>query len=228
VKLTDFLHELTCVLKPHRTEDGIRSRLAYLEGRSEAERDEIIERWSQEAAFEERFFKARVQPERAHTPAVDQCTCVTWEPPPLQLNPDVDLEIAQLNALLPSLVEGLFGPCDLAVLRAEMLEFYMRERYILIGRGTMGNQISVNLGFIAPNACVHISREQASIQLMSDGHFYIENVGSAIFRANGKIIKPKQYAVLPTGALLDFCGIILLFVPNTSLVQQIVAQLTHE
>jgi hypothetical protein len=165
---------------------------------------------------------------RADNLAIERCTWILWEPPPHRPNPDVDLEIAQLTAQLPSLVEGLFGPCDLAVLRTEMVQFYMRERFIVIGRGTMKTQISVNLGFITPNVCPHISRKQASIQLMCDGSFYIANIGSAIFRTNGKIIEPGQHALLPTGALLDFCGIILLFIPNTSLVQQIVAQLTHE
>jgi hypothetical protein len=230
-----FLEDLGAVLHPTRTRDDIQARLAFLAG-SEAARDGVVERWSKECACEERLFRAltqqdpRVHPGRIAAPQTEVCACVEWAPPAFALNPAVAGEIASLKAALDDLASNIFEDGDLAVLRADSMEFLMRDRILVIGRGTKDAWPTVNLGFLSDAVCPHVSREHACIQLMPDGQFYIENIGSTLFRVNGKIIRPRKYGGLPPASVLDFAGLVLVFIPNRGFVNRILedAQSSHE
>jgi hypothetical protein len=224
-----FLGDLGSVLHPMRTLAAISGRLAYLGG-SEELQNQILERWAKESALEDRLFKSitatdsRPEPGRIRPPHAEQCVCMEWNPPPFPLSPGVDVEIARLQGAMEELSADLFEDGDLAILRADSIEFVMRESSIVIGRGTRDTWPAVSLGFLSAEPCPHISREHACIQLMSDGSFYVENIGSSIFRVNGHVIRPKQHGQITAGALLDFAGLILMFIPNDGLVNRIMAE----
>jgi hypothetical protein len=66
-------------------------------------------------------------------------------------------------------------------------------------------------------------REQASLRLLTDG-FSIENAGTGVVSVNGLLIHTGKFAILTSGAMLDFCGTILLFITNRRLINEIMAE----
>jgi hypothetical protein len=62
---------------------------------------------------------------------------------------------------------------------------------------------------------------QVILAFVEDCNFYLENVGNRVFRVNGVVVEAGQICQLPAGALLDFSGTLLMFIPNETLVRDI-------
>jgi hypothetical protein len=229
-----FLEKFGAMLHPIRSKEDIKRRVAEISSLSAEEHNEIVEKFAKKTVLEERFYRSSVA--EKHGPArglplephVEQCVCINSDPVHYTLNPDVDGEIAELETLLPTMTSGIFAPNDLAVLRGESLEFHIKNRIVKIGRYPEDSIYGICLIYLNDKACRHISREQASLQLMYDGKFYLENIGNGILRVNGRIITPKQYCVVPPGAILDFSSVCMVFLPNHQLTNHLMKELEVE
>jgi hypothetical protein len=58
---------------------------------------------------------------------------------------------------------------------------------------------------------------RVGIAVLSDGECWINNVGTAMIRVNGVEIGPGKVGKLPNGAVVDFAGMMLLFIENPRL-----------
>jgi hypothetical protein len=230
VGVLEFLGDLASILKPTRTAESIESRLIYLMKAGDSEKDEMIEKWTKGAVLERRFFKSLNQEKSVDRKSrnvsleMERCFCLPWDSPTFSKNSEVEKEVKEIEKSLEFISTDMSQNHELGYFRSDFVQFSMRERYIVIGRGTRDTEVSVNLGFVIDQPCKHISRKQAAVQFLYDGQFYIENIGTGNFRVNGKILQPKQFALLPTNALLDFSGAILMFIPNIAFIKQIMTE----
>ena len=97
----------------------------------------------------------------------------------------------------------------------------MNRQAILLGRASSLAEVDIDISTNDDNSCVHISRRQAIISFLDDCNFYIENIGKRTFRVNGVLIKPDQMARIPSFAILDFSGVLFMFIPNKRLIEEI-------
>jgi hypothetical protein len=226
-ELTDIIRDFGAVFRPTRTLDSIAKRFKHLARLSEADQDAIIQSFSRKTVLEERFHDAvmRTPPiprdGRPTSAQVEQCVCLEAVRCPISRSADAEIE--SLFDVIDLMAAEQFGPHDLAMLQADTVQFFVKQQFVIIGRATVDKPVDINLGFIVDPVCPHVSRQQASLQLMWDGHFYIENIGQGVFRVNGIVIKPNHFCAVLKGALLDFCGIILLFIPNQKAVDRVMA-----
>lgn len=230
--LDEFIREYGESIKPCRSRSDIDKRLHELSALSAEECDAILEKFSKKTVLEQRFYeslntKDRTVVDRGHPrmPQIEQCDCLQVEYPDCDVSDAANEEIAKLDRLVPFMTAQLFQANDLAVLMGLNVSYTMRKRMIILGRGTQDTPVDVDLGYLTNHICAHVSRQQALLQFMPDGNFYIENVGNSMFRVSGKILKPGQYARVDANAILDFADNILVFMPNTELVAEIKGKL---
>jgi hypothetical protein len=132
---------------------------------------------------------------------------------------------SRIDSILPG-VHGIAFSCDalrtvLAIFRSERNQYFMRREAVLIGRGTLDHDVDIDLTFESDRTCTHISRMQAIVSFLEDNRFYLENVGHRVLRVNGVTIEPGQMCQLPSGALLDFSGTLLIFIANEAFAKEI-------
>ena len=223
--VTEFLRENGQGFKACRTVADLEKRLDELGRMSKKEVDAILARLARQTVMEERFYKCAEGNGEVRAPQLEQCHLMPVDRPDMPLSKGVAAEIEQLEKLVPFFAAELFEVNDIALLMGMDVRFSMRQRLVVIGRATTDTSVDIDLGFLNEHICAHVSRLQATLQIMPDGNFYIENIGNSIFRVSGKIIRPKQFCKVPSGALLDFAGNILIFIPNKPLVDRIVKEL---
>ena len=59
------------------------------------------------------------------------------------------------------------------------------------------------------------------IEKIRDCNFYIENIGTRLFRVNGVQVLPGNMAKIPPFAILDFSDTMFLFIPNLKFVENV-------
>ena len=230
-----FLAKFGFVFHPTRTKTMLEERIGHLKRLSQAEIDRIIEQAATQFAKEKRFSESLLQKKpqlgngRPFHPSKEQCYCFKEFCPNLQKNKNLDSEIEAIAPAALTLMDNLFTKNDLAFLVNERIRYSMKNKFIIIGRQTDDNSMDndVDLGFFNSLCCEHVSRIQATIQFMSDGKFYVENVGQNVFRINGAILYPKKVAEVPDQSIFDFNNTIFLFFINHKLVRSIMKSLNE-
>jgi len=151
----------------------------------------------------------------------DSCRCsIPISPTYIDSFPASD-ELITLHSQLSLISESYFMDGDLAMLRASDHYYMMKSAAILLGRSTDKTFVDIDLSYGLDPFCTHLSRNQAIISFLEDSNFYIENIGLRSFRVNGVLIPPNSICQLNEGSILDFSGYVLLFLPNSSMVEQI-------
>jgi hypothetical protein len=110
---------------------------------------------------------------------------------------------------------------ELATLRGANVYYSIKREAVLIGRATSFADIDIDLAFEGEKSCLHVSRRQAILYFLYDCNFYIENVGNRPFRVNGFLINPGKTCRVSPFAILDFSGILLMFIPNEKFIDEI-------
>lgn len=102
---------------------------------------------------------------------------------------------------------------SLAVLHGRRLRYYMRKDRIVLGRNTEHSQVDVDLAEEGHAAAV--SRRHLRIGLVQGtAKFRIECIGSRAVFVDGQPLARGKKCRLPDGALIEVCGIRLLFEIN--------------
>lgn len=228
-----FMSQFGSILNPIRTKDSIEDRISQLESLDKKEIDEIYEECAKQTVNEERLYKSITQTAPPLTkgsvahPTKEQCRCLPDPIPRFIKNPNLESEINSIEKTSLQLISYLFEKNELALLMNEKVRYSMKNRFIIIGRQSDDESMdnNVDIGFFDTLVCDHVSRVQASIQFMHDGHFYCQNIGQGVFRINGSIIPSMKVARVPDGAIFDFCNIIFLFFINHRLVKRIMSEM---
>jgi hypothetical protein len=219
VKFYDFMRVYGFLFKPFRSDRSLFDRIEYLKT---IDQDEFYSSYAHMILNEQIFHLAAR--ETANDPAIfAQAVCsFVLDQTPIAPTEEASNEIASLvkdvRGLTFSSAEKLPA---LAILRSERNEYLMGRQAIVIGRGTTDHEVDIDLTFESDRNCCHISRAQAVLSFLEDCCFYLENVGNRAFRVNGLLIESGGMCQLPPGALLDFSGALLMFIPNESLVADI-------
>lgn len=168
----------------------------------------------------EQYFLEEIQNQPEHWRSVEARELRSLTSPPSYTTPDfIDNEIKELIPTVSTLTfTDLMGKPVLGLLRNKRVQFQITQISVIIGRGSSANKVDIDLSFIIPPGRSHISRKQAVITLMTDYNFYIQNIGKRPIRVNGVYIPPEGMCVLSTFSLIDFSGLLLLFIPNTELI----------
>jgi hypothetical protein len=222
VPFRSFIQEWLFVFKPFRSADSIVDRIEFLRRLSTEFTDEFFESYAQSLLSEELASCAVVDDPEVDRELFSHSICSFLPEFPIEPTCEVKTQLDSLQTIVP----GLSFSSDLlwrtlAILRSEKNQYFMRREALLIGRGTVDHPVDVDLTFESDRTCTHISRMQAILAFMEDGHFYLENVGHRVLRVNGRAIEAGQICQLTTGALLDFSGTLLIFIPNDKLVKEI-------
>jgi hypothetical protein len=214
------------VFKAFRSMHSIFERLHFLETLTPAQIDAFYESYANHILSEE-LAAFSLQCSEADARTFSQAICSFVPEFPIDPAPEVAKEI---GGFLPGL-QGL-AFCNeqlkktvLAILRSERNQYLMRREAVLIGRGTIDRDVDIDLTFETDRTCTHISRMQAILAFVEDCNFYLENVGNRVFRVNGVVLEAGQICQLLPGALLDFSGTLMMFIPNETLVKDIRAAL---
>ena len=202
---------------PIRTQKEILERIDEIKKNSPEENDQIITNFARQILTDK--LVAESYQNLPNATVCDQQKCMKLiEDKPKFIKND---EINQITSLFPMFVDYKFTNGELALLVSESYVFSMVRSRVSIGYSRNFNEVDIDLRLAATADCCHISKKQAVLSFLQNGHFYIENIGSSIFRVNGVIIPPKKVACLPEMALLDFCDQLYIFIPNTQLVNKI-------
>jgi hypothetical protein len=218
-KFCDFMRIYGFLFKPFRSDQSLFHRIEYLKT---IDQDEFYSSYAHLILNEQIFHLAAR--ETANDPAIfSQAVCSfvldqASVAPTDEVSEEIGSLVKDMRGLAFSSAEKLPA---LAILRSEHNEYLMVRQAIVIGRGTADHDVDIDLTFESDRNCCHISRAQAVLSFLEDGFFYVENVGNRAFRVNGLLIESGAMCQLPPGALLDFSGALLMFIPNESLVADI-------
>ena len=206
---------------PIHTKKEILERIEQIHNNTPEQNDEIITKFAHQILNEKLVAEACIEKsQKKINPMNEQNVCMKLiedKPPFTQ-----DDEINELQNLFPMITNGVFKKMNvIAKLVSEKYSIDMPRSRLTIGFSHGFFETDVDLRLISDTECPHISKKQAIISLLPDCHFYIENIGNAVFRVNGVIIPPKKACLLPDLALLDFCDQLFMFVPNTKIVDKI-------
>lgn len=228
-KLQNYLQEFGYLIKPFRSKKSILEEINRLKSLPEKDRVFIIEKMTMQL-LNEQVYSNSINKEidsddknhflESNTFKAAHCN-LNLNPLP-ECTPDADKEIDSLNKCLDILSENIFGQNDLAILRSETKEYYMRRAAVLIGRGSLTQQVDIDISDEIDPMCSHISRYQAILSFLEDYKFYIQNIGNRQFRVNGVLIPSGYMCRLDAGSIIDLSGVLLMFIPNNNLVAQII------
>ena len=202
---------------PIRTEKDILNRIEEIKSQTPEENEMIISNFANQILHDKLVSDGYEN--KNHSPIVDQQRCLKLieDTPPFTRDDEID----ELYSYFPEMAQSLFDSHQLAALVSENYVIKMNSSRFTIGYSHMCETTDFDMRLASETNCCHISKKQAIISFLPDGKFYIENIGSAVFRVNGVIIPPYKCALLPDLALLDFCDNLYIFVPNTVLVNKI-------
>ena len=218
----EMMSEFGFVFKAFRSLAAIKKRADELKNWSSDEIEKFYDAYAHDVLVEE-MFDLSTQPKTTVDPEVlGLSRCSYRREQPVVPTKESEEEVARL-------MPGIQGPAFaydglrhvLAILRSETHEYYMKREALLIGRGTPGHDVDIDLTFETDRTCTHISRAQAILSFMQDCNFYLENIGNRVFRVNGALVEPGKICRLPAGAMLDFSGALLMFIPNEEFVVEI-------
>jgi hypothetical protein len=210
------------VFKAFRSLHSIFERLQFLETLTPAQIDAFYESYASHILSEE-LAAFSLQGPDADARTFSQAICSFAPEFPIDPVPQVATEIGGFLTGLQGLAfcNEQLKKTALAVLRSERNQYIMRREAVMIGRGTIDRDVDIDLTFETDRTCTHISRMQAILAFLEDCNFYLENVGNRVFRVNGVVVEAGQICQVPAGALLDFSGTLLMFIPNETLVKDI-------
>lgn len=226
--LEKFLKSNQHMFRPCRSLAEIKERVEILSKMSDKEKEEIIEKQVNQIITEELYFlstdketeeekKLGLSPESFVT---SRCFYEPYHQPPVR-NPNVDQQIEEYKKMLPIVNDKYFSNKCLAILRTEKTIYLMKREAITLGRESIDYDVDVDLSFENEKTCIHTSRVQAILSFLPDLNFYLENIGNRGFRVNGELIPPGDICKINEGDILDFSGVLLLFIPNTRLIDDI-------
>lgn len=216
--------------KPFRTYKSIEQRLLEIRRMNKEEKTKIINNISYQIALEKFNYEMSKAKLDCSNILHDTTQCLYSPhtfPSQISITQEVNDEINSLNRQLP-LLKPQFSHGELAIFRSEGFSYSMLNQTIIIGRGTSDHLVDINLEYENDGQCSHISRYQAVVSFRDDLKFYLENCGSSLMRVNGVIIPPKGLCMLHDNDLLDFNGILLLFLINDKLVYSIQRELIDD
>lgn len=195
--------------------------MKFMKNTTKEQREMIIDQYSQSILVDKLFDMSLNPNEKPYiTKSITGFRCKYDNFEKYDLDQSISSEIESLNQDLTAMASK-FKPSDLAILRSESQIFSMRREVVMIGRPSPGHDVDIDLSFESDKTCTHISRFQAILSFLEDFQFYIENVGQRPFRINGALIYPGAMAIIPAGAILDFAGTLLLFIPNIVFIETI-------
>lgn len=230
----DFIKKNTFLFKPIRTIQQIHTRFHQLKDLSSEEIDDICDRFAQRT-FQEYFSFKSLEQKRSNSLQphfnFDICTFSRDNPPELVILPEIDSEIENLSSHRDLFLKNHFSPNDLAILRTEKFEFFMKQTAIIIGRNTDSSIVDIDLNYFILPGCKHISKRQATLtfQKYNDDYcFFLENIGKRFFRVDGSLIPPEKACILRAGSIIDFSDILFMFIPNEELIEKIKQTLRHQ
>ena len=202
---------------PIRTEEDIRRRIEEIKSNTPEQNDEIVANFARQILHEKLISESYENKTKSPTKEQQKCLKLIEDTPPFTH----DSEIDHIYAFKDVIAQCKFTNHELAALISETCFVKMMRSRMTIGYSHQFYDTDFDLRLASNSDCCHISKKQAIISFLPDGNFYIENIGSAIFRVNGVIVPPKKSATLPDLALLDFCDQLYIFVPNTELTTKI-------
>ncbi|EAX96590.1 hypothetical protein TVAG_018040 [Trichomonas vaginalis G3] len=222
ISFEEFAEKYGHHFRPCLTMNQILARFEEIKAMTPEERQKIDDDVVKTMLFEQSFSKPDSPDEKQNLNL--QCTYESHHQYDIQ--PHVEHEIQELHELTSLLSITAFKGNDLAILRGLSVEYAMRREAILIGRASTLSEVDVDLSSVdGQHACIHISRQQAILSFLPDCNFYIENIGNRSFRVNGVEISTGKICRIPPYAILDFCGILLMFIPNEKLLDQLKTKL---
>ena len=225
-----FIEEFGCYIKAHRSFLSISNRIQEIRKMSEEEKDAIIEKVALDIVCEDSYDLSIHQTEEMTEKQLDksnfyQVRCNYQPEKNRKPSPHIDSEIDKLMKMTDVIAQfssiGSMEENNLAIIRGENVIFSMNKQAILLGRASSLAEVDIDISTDDDKSCVHISRRQAIISFLPDCKFYIENVGNRPFRVNGVPVLPEQMARIPNFAILDFSGVLFMFIPNKNLVDEI-------
>ena len=226
--LEDFVREQSFLFRPCRTLAEIKERVGQLSKLSDEEKAEIIEKQVNQIVTEDLYFQSTeptTEEQKSYGLTSDafvtsRCFYEPYHQPPIR-NPNVSKQIKQCESLLPIVTDSYFSNRCLAILRTEKTVYYMKREAITFGRESIDYDVDVDLSFEIEKTCIHTSRVQAILSFLDDFNFYLENIGNRAFRVNGELIPPGDICMVNEGDIFDFSGVLLLFLPNKRLIEEI-------
>lgn len=117
---------------------------------------------------------------------------------------------------------------DIAVLTNDEYRYYIRTRYTTLGRSYYDSlEADINLLVFSQSRLkkIKISRLQALLELDKINNFLITNIGDFEFKVDGSTLMPQHRCKLQQGSILDFDGIVVLFIYNQELIFKISKEL---
>lgn len=195
--LSSFSDEDKRVFYEEMTQKILREELCYLSYEQES---------SDELANPKELKGFRCLP---HETVFDECT------------KEAGKEMNDLKSRANDYLVSTFEKNDLALLRTEKYSFSMKKIRISIGRATKSSTPDIDLGLIPGFDCSHVSNIQCVISFVDNFEFYLENVGMFSIRVNGVQIPPNAACRLKSWCVIDIFGILLMFLPNTAVVEKI-------
>ncbi|OHS95344.1 hypothetical protein TRFO_38533 [Tritrichomonas foetus] len=223
----ELVQRFSYAFKPIRTAHQIANRIEELQMASNEEREYIIQKFADET-FKE-YLSSQVKDGNSEQLTelnltkrdFDICTISKPKNPEIPIPPEIDQEINLLSSHRWMFIKERFASNDLAIIRSEKHEFYMRLCAIIIGRNSPQGEVDIDLSYYMKGGCHHVSRQQAILSFQKDYFFYLENIGKRSFRVNGTIVPKGKFCILQPGAIIDFSDILLMFIPNEPLVDKI-------
>ena len=222
----EFFQYFSYMFLPIRTAMQITERIEAIQQMTKEERDEICNRFMEETfrdylAFESMNKDENMEDANLTNRNLENFICVKDEIPGFPILPELNNEINLLSSHRLMFIKDQFSINDLALIRGETYQFYMKQTALIIGRSTDNVIVDIDLGYFIPHSCHHVSKRQAVISFQKDFCFYLENIGKRPFRVNGVLIPKGKVCILQPGAILDFSDILFIFIPNEVLVDRI-------
>lgn len=230
----DFIKKFSFVFKPIRTIQQINERFQQLKTLSSQELDDICNQFTKKTFQEYLSFNSLKEKKTKSSELhflYDICTFSKETSPQIEILPEIDSAIENLSSHRNIFLKDHFSSNDLAILRTEKFEFFMKQTSIIIGKNTDTTIVDIDLNYFIQPGCKHISKRQAilSFQKFEDDYcFVLENIGKRCFRVNGSLIPHGKACILQTGSIIDFSDILFMFVSNEELIERIKQTLRHQ
>ena len=231
----EYFKQQSAIFRPCRTLKEVKQRVNEISKMSDEEKQEIIEKQVNQIITEDLYFQStepttdeqKTYGLSAESFVTSRCFYEPYHQPPIR-NSRVPLQIEQCEKTLPIVTDKYFNNRCLAILRTENTVYYMKREAITFGRESIDYDVDVDLSFENEKTCIHTSRVQAILSFLDDLNFYLENIGNRGFRVNGELIPPGDICKVNDGDIFDFSGVLLLFIINKRLVENIRQKLDAE
>ncbi|KAK8883277.1 Microspherule protein 1 [Tritrichomonas musculus] len=229
----DFITKFLFLFKPIRTIKQINERYEQLKNLPSEELEKIYHQFA-EKTYKEYLSYQSIRKDKSRFMQsgliFDICTLSREIAPEIIITHEIDSEIDRLGTHRKLFLKNHFSLNDLAILRTEQFEFFMKQTSIIIGRNTDTNIVDVDLNYFIQPGCKHISKKQAILFFQNyndEYYFFIENIGKRCFRVNGALVPKGKICILQSGSIIDFSDILIMFVSNEDLIEKIKQNIRH-